>query len=165
MFALAAARGNLREALQVLAFVAHDADRLDIAELAPAHGERAARDLDGAVAARASACQRLEQPAGFFATSRAQLCYRHRQRQTRDDLRGVAAQQPHVGARQAIFGQHADGLEQRRADFVVQVFRGQFLLSRAGQPGAYLGDETVRGRDGQWVRLHGMSSGCLVISG
>ena len=44
---------------------------------------------------------------------------------------GVAPQQAFVGARKSVFGQNADHFKQRGADFIVQIFGGQFLLARA----------------------------------
>ena len=48
----------------------------------------------------------------------------------RDDVLGVPPQEARSGARQAVLGQHADRLEQRRADGVVEILGRQLLLSR-----------------------------------
>ena len=40
---------------------------------------------------------------------------------------GMTSQQPHVGTGQAVFGQPADSLEQRRPKLVIQELEGSFI--------------------------------------
>ena len=46
----------------------------------------------------------------------------------RGDIRGMGREKTHVRARQPIFGQVGNGFKQRAAQFVVEIFRVQFLL-------------------------------------
>src|SRR6185503_20689214 len=79
--------------------------------------------------------QRFQQPSRLSAAAAAEFGDDYGTRHTIDDVLSVSAQQAIVRAGKAIFGKMADDLEQRRADVVVQIFRGQFLLPRLGQAG------------------------------
>jgi hypothetical protein len=48
-----------------------------------------------------------------------------------------------VGARESIFRQVRDRLEQRRADGVIEIAAGEGLLSEAAEPGVHLAHELV----------------------
>jgi hypothetical protein len=55
--------------------------------------------------------------------------------------RAWRSQQARVGARHAVFRQHADRLKQCRAEFIVQIFRGQLALTGNRQASAHIGGE------------------------
>ncbi len=54
---------------------------------------------------------------------------------------GVRVDHAGVGARQAVFGQKSDGLEERRADVVVEIPAGQSLLLGLRETGPYVARE------------------------
>ncbi len=57
------------------------------------------------------------------------------------DRAGLAGEDPLVGARQAVFRQYRDGLEQGAADRVVEVCGRQLLLARCCQTLDYIARE------------------------
>src|SRR5262245_39829461 len=74
--------------------------------------------------------------------SAAQFDYRDRRRQLRDDLSGAPLENLGLGARQIIFGQKTDRLEEQRPQRVIKIFRFEGFRRR-GQSGAHVLGEAV----------------------
>ena len=91
-----------------------------------------------------TAAERLQQPARFLAATAAQFGHDPGILEPVDDVDGVAPEKPLVGARQAVFREHADDFKQCGADVVVQVFRREFFLAEVGKPGTDVGGELVQ---------------------
>ena len=95
--------------------------------------ERGRRDVNGHVKqTRLPAEQRLDDAAGLGSAAAAEFEERDggAPRGRLGDLARAAREDFAFGARQVVFGEPADGLEELRAEVVVEVFRGQKLLLR-----------------------------------
>src|SRR5439155_24016969 len=133
--------------VEVRALESEDADRLELTELALAAREGGRRDLDRAVRGRMAPPQGLEDPSRLPAAAASELRDGHRRLEPLDDLRGMRAQQPLVGRREAVLRKDADRFEQRRANLVVEVFRRQLFLPGPRQANHDFGGH-VRARAG-----------------
>src|ERR1700751_650631 len=90
MLIVLAAGRHLRQAIQILALEADDADRIDIAEFTLAHGQSGRRNFDGMIRGVLTPSERLQQPASLLSAAAAKLRDHQRQRQTLHDVIRVA---------------------------------------------------------------------------
>ena len=143
-----APRSHGAQAVEISFFVAHHADQIDLAHLFLAGGQRGGGNFNGVIVCALAARQGFQNPARLFPTAAAEFGNLHRRRQASHNFRGMLLEQARVGAGQAVFGQDADGFKERGAEFVVQIFRGQFALAVLRQAGAHVGG-----------KLHGVPRG------
>src|ERR1700692_4068717 len=108
MLASTALRSDLKQSIKILALKAQDANEIDIAELALAHHESRARNLDGIVARQLPAAKSLENLASFLAAATAEFGHGYRTREPVYDVTAVPPQQALIRARQPILRQVAD---------------------------------------------------------
>ncbi len=54
-------------------------------------------------------------------------------------------QQTLIGSGEAVLWQMADDFKERRPHVVVEILRGEFLLSRPGEPGAHFRGKFISG--------------------
>jgi hypothetical protein len=138
-----AVRGYFEQSIEVFALEAQNADGLDVAEFALAHGERRWRNLDGVVGRALATAKSFENVARFASAAAAKFSHGDWSGQALDDVMTVAPQQALIGARKAILRQIADHFEQSGAHIVVQILRQQLFLTRLGEAGAHVGCEFV----------------------
>src|SRR5580658_4426927 len=134
-------RGHLHQAIKILALKPHDADRINVAELALAHGQSGAGYFDRIIKCRLPPAECLQYPAGLLATAAAQFGDRERSVQARYDLTSMLLQQTFIGSRESVLGQIADHFKERRAYVVVEVLGRKFLLSRPRESSSHIGGE------------------------
>src|ERR1019366_4008613 len=89
--------------------------------------------------------KRFKNPSGLSATPATQFGHGNRHGQTFDDVTRVPPQQAFVGPGQAVFGQTANYLEQRRSHLVVKILARECFLSRPREPGTHVTSELVSG--------------------
>ena len=130
--------GHGGQPVQVLGLVAHDAHAFDRAQLLLRLLERRARDVDRVIEDGLAQGKRLEHEARLLAAARPQLGDERRPRHAGHHLVGVLGEQARVRPGEAVFGQQADGLEQGRADVVVEVLRQELLLAGPGEAHAHV---------------------------
>src|SRR5271163_1229591 len=104
MLAALAVCGHLAQAVEILAFEADDAERIDIAEFALAHDQSCTRYFHRIIKGALPASERFENPASFLATAAAELGDGDRSIEPFDDLTRMPAQQALIGSRESIFG-------------------------------------------------------------
>src|SRR5690348_16757453 len=121
-------RSDVEQSVQVRALESHNADAVDSPEFLPASRKRRSRNVDRVIRDGLPPCQRFEYPSSFRAASASQFRDHDRLRQAVNNVLGVALQQTRARARQPVLRQQADHFEERRAEFIVQVFRRQFFL-------------------------------------
>src|SRR4029077_5651901 len=110
------------QAIQIRALETDDAYSVDLSELLLATAESASRNINRVVVHTLLTRQGFQKQSRFLATPASELCDDHRARQTVNDVPGVEAEGPHSRAAQAVFREHADYVEKRRAHFIVQIF-------------------------------------------
>src|SRR5271163_3296145 len=103
--------GHLAQAVQILAFEADDAERIDIAEFALTHDQSCARYFHRIIKGALPASEGFENPARFLAAAAAELGDGDGSIEPFDDLTRMSAQQALVGSRESVLGQMADHFE------------------------------------------------------
>ena len=137
MFARSAASGDFAETVEIFPFEADNADAFDVAEFAAKNGESGRRKFNGVVPGGLPAGEGFEEQARFAAGAAAELGDDDGPGKLVDDFPCVQLKQALLGARNAILRKLADDLKEGGADRIVEVFRGEFLLSRPGESGSH----------------------------
>ena len=114
-------RSHFEQPIKIFALEAQNADGIDVAEFALAHGQSGRRNLDGIVGGALAAAKRFEDVAGFSAAAAAEFGHGDGGSQALDNVMPVPPQQALIGARKAVLRQMADHFEQRGTDIVVQI--------------------------------------------
>lgn len=133
--ALVTPGAHFGQAGQIVAFVAHDRNALDIAQFAMAQLQSRARDFDRVIGGRLLFTQCFKNAARLASASASEFRDFHVARQRGHDVGGVRLQYAFFGARHTVLGQRGDHFEEGRADFVIQIHRRQFFLRALGQAG------------------------------
>ena len=126
---------------QIRLLVADNAYEIDLSQFFFARRQRIRRNFDRVVIYLLPSRERFQDPARLLSRAAPEFRHLNRRRQPSHNLSRIFLQQPRVRPRQAILRQDANGFEQRRAHFVVQIFRRKFSLSGLGQARAHVRGE------------------------
>ena len=133
MFTRGAAGGDFTQTVEIFALEADDADAIDVPEFTAKNSKRGRRNFNGMIPGGLPARERFEEQARFAARAAAEFGNDDGARKLVDDFPGVQLKQAFFGPREAVFGKGADDFEERRANRIVKILRGQFLLSRLAE--------------------------------
>jgi hypothetical protein len=103
--------GYFYKSVKVFAFEAENADAIDVAEFALAHGQSGRGNLDGIVGGSLASAKGFEEVASLSAAAAAEFGYGNRGRQPFDDAMAMPPQQAFIGASKPVLREMADHFE------------------------------------------------------